>query len=164
MPGPPLPDKFKKKLNSLPLMLTTTRVLLSTTKPSRKTIRSKRKWRPRKIADSQHPVLKIPSATTLSFRNLMMQQFPQNPHNKRIRNGRVIITPCNSRNKTKTLPEETRFLLTLGAHRHQRKQMRCLLGQMLRCATVVTTGLPCGTSTEPQFPDSTTAWIRRNER
>ena len=142
MPGPPL--LVKKKLNKLPLMLKTTRVLLLKSKPSLKTIRSNNRWRPGSKVDNKKQALKIPSDTTLSFRSLRKQLRPRSPHNNRIRNGRAIIIPCkcNSSNKTKLLSDEMLFLWTLGARRHLRKQMRCQLTQLqiLPCAIVVTIG------------------------
>ena len=141
VPGPPLPDKLKKKLNSLPKMLTTTKLQQLKNKHSRKMIRNKRRWRSKMILDSRNQASKIPSGTTLSFQSLRKQQRPQSPHNNRIRNGRAIIIPCNSRNKTKLLLDEKLFLLTSGARRYHRRQKSSQLDlQILRCAIVVTTG------------------------
>ena len=140
-------EKVKKKLNKLPLMLKTTRVLLLKSKHSQKKIRSSSRWRPGWKADNKKQALKIPSGTTLSFQSLRNQLRLQSPHSKRIRNGRAIIIPCwwNSSNKTKLLSDEMLFLWTLGARRHQRKQMRCqqiqrTQQQILPCEIVVTTG------------------------
>ena len=109
-----------------------TELMLLKNKPSRKTIRASIRWK---------QALKIPSVTTLSFQSLMKELRPQSPHNKRIRNGRAIITPCKW-NKTKLLFREMLFLLTSGARKHQRRQMKCLLKllQILPCAIVVTIG------------------------
>ena len=93
MPESPLLVNLKKKLNKLPLMLKTTRVLLLKSKPSLKTIRSNSRWRPGLKVDNEMQALKIQSGTTLSFRSLRKQQHLQNPHNNRIRNGRAIIIP-----------------------------------------------------------------------